>query len=342
MVPASSWERRAMMLGRFKSMQSEKGFTLLTLAMGLGIVAVLGGAITIATIQVFRGASYNQVALAPSAGQFKQVGGKIGTARVQIEEHPYSVVALFSKYAIISTNGDVTVGGNAQVTSNPFITTIGGIYAKGNVVVKNSAAVASEVNATGSITLQNQGTITGVQRHGAEVPVLVFQTDAEITTLANGYKAEAQAIGTLPLDHGDYKINGTQNLGGYIPGDLSITGNANITLTGTVYVTGQIKVTGNPSVVFVGPGTIVAVGDIDLRGKSGITPDPDDIPLIMSVNGDITLGGSSGVLGAPGVLYAARGDIDLKGNSTLYGAAMARNIQSGGSSVIYPFATIIP
>ena len=318
------------MLEQLGSIKSEKGFTLLTLAMGLGIVAILGGAITIATIQMFRGASYNQVALAPSAGQFKQAGEKIGTARVQIEGNPIRMTTQTVKFAIVSTNGSVTVGGNAQVTSDPSLITRGGIYAAGNVIVSGSASVQADVTATGTISGLEH--ITGVPRAGY-APGLVFFSDAEITTMVQQYRTEAQAGGTY---NGDYSVNNDQNLGPlYINGDIKAT-KGDITLTGTVYVTGAVNINGQAT--FSGSGTIVAVGDIDLRGKGTFTPDPGHTPIIFSTNGDITCKGNSGVEKAPGVLYAPRGDIALGGNTSLYGSAMARTVSSTGSSVIYPFA----
>ena len=320
-------------------------------------MAVLGGAITIATVQVFRGASFNQATLSPSAGQFKQAGEAIGTSQTYSESAdtfgrltPIPTI----KYAIVATNGNVEFSGSSQVTSDPSDPNKGGVYANGNVVLSGSADVLADVTATGTITgVSPPGrTIIGMQRQNYTPPV-IFQTVAEIDALANGYKAEAQAGGTF---NGDKTINGgSVNLGPlYINGDLEIKGNATVTLTGTVYIKGEVEMQGSSKVQ--GAFTLVTEEEIELRGNGRLTP--ANIPIIMSLAGHdegddegddegehegdegddeeevITCSGNTEI---SAVLYAPYGKIKLGASSNLYGSAVAKRIESSGSSVIYPF-----
>jgi len=147
---------------------------------------------------------------------------------------------------------------------------------------------------------------------------------------AQQYQAEAEQGG---FHYGNYGKtgSGTCQLGPvHISGDLKLTGSIGIELQGTVYVDGKIRMSGSSYVV--GPSTLVAEGDITVTGSGHL--DPDELPVIMSVYGDIQCSGSSET---SAVLYAPNAEVELVGSASVYGAVVGYSVGTTGSSVIsYP------
>jgi len=80
------------MLSKFFTIhQSQRGMAILTLAMAVGITAILGVAVTVATIQVWRGGEFSQASLLNTRGQFTATGQNISAAQSQITQHPIYV-----------------------------------------------------------------------------------------------------------------------------------------------------------------------------------------------------------------------------------------------------------
>ena len=123
------------------------------------------------------------------------------------------------------------------------------------------------------------------------------------------------------------KVEAVDSLGPtYIYGDLDIQDSA-VTLTGTVYVTGDVVIKGES--IVTGAETLLAEGDVDIKSTDY---DPDNLPLIMSVYGNIECKQDSWV-GA--LLYAPTGMIDLKSDCKLYGSAVGNEVIIKNSEVIY-------
>lgn len=88
--------------------------------------------------------------------------------------------------------------------------------------------------------------------------------------------------------------------------------------------------TGNTNIV--GPGTVVAVGDIEVTGNAKL--DPDNIPVLYSINGGIKVTGNSW---SSVVLYAPSGEVTLTGNSKVYGSIVGKSVRNtGNNGVEYP------
>ncbi len=118
----------------------------------------------------------------------------------------------------------------------------------------------------------------------------------------------------------------------YVGGNLIISSNIDVELGGTVYVCGQITMSGNAQLV--GGETIIAEGDIAISGNSDLNEAAADLPLIISIGGDVTLTGNSDVAA---VIYAPSGNILLQGNTGLYGCAVGLSVTGGGNNdVVYP------
>ena len=253
--------------------------------------------------------------------------GKTTTVESYVSTGPGEPFPLFD-YAVASSNSNLTIRGNVEITSSPEQGN-GDIYANGRLKLVGNVSVDGDAVATDRII-----TIGNVSISGDEVPYLDPPLDSpsrqEIQEMAQEYKSQAEQGG---YHSGNYRITGykTVNLGPlHIGGDLRIAGHVTIILGGTVYVDDDIVEIGN--VTILGPGTLVAGDDIIIAGNSGVTP--DKLPVIMSVNGDITCIGNSDL---DGVLYAANGEIELLGNFDIYGAVVGASVSiNGNPSIIYP------
>ncbi len=106
-----------------------------------------------------------------------------------------------------------------------------------------------------------------------------------------------------------------------------------VTLGGTVYVTGDVTMTRTQ---LEGFGDIVAEGSITINiTEFGLTI-TEFLPLLMSVNSDVTVDGSQAY--SPyieSIIYAPEGRIYLK-MMNAYGSVAASNILLERSSLDYP------
>jgi cytoskeletal protein CcmA (bactofilin family) len=142
---------------------------------------------------------------------------------------------------------------------------------------------------------------------------------------------------------GAVKVEGELNLEGnkdvplgdtlYVGGDFRVSGNATIGFGGTAYICGDIIMTGNSSEL-VGGEAVIAEGDISLKGNSDFNEAAEDIPFVISTDGDITTLGNSDIAA---ILYAPNGHAYLSGNSDIYGAVVGLSVTAqGNNDVFYP------
>jgi hypothetical protein len=116
----------------------------------------------------------------------------------------------------------------------------------------------------------------------------------------------------------------------YVDDDLSLSGSRTINLLNTVYVGDKVQMSG---ATLTGGTTLVAGGDIQLSGSGKFT-NVDDIPFVVSQNGDITFSGASAI---SAIVYAMTGEIKMTGSTCLYGCAIGTDVSLTGASVIeYP------
>lgn len=210
------------------------------------------------------------------------------------------------------------------------------MYVNGNVSIIGSAAdpslIDGDVTASGNVTIGEHSTVTGTIREQANV--MEFPPiDTEV------HKDKAEAGGTY---NGNYSLGkGTHSLGPlYINGNLSIvghpTGNAKVTLQGTVYVTGTVTI---DRAEFYGFGDILAEGDISVI-RTIFDLDVEEVgylPLLISVNGDIYLSGEGGSTLIQAIIYAPAADSQLSViRLDVFGSVAARYILLDHSSIVYP------
>jgi len=219
-------------------------------------------------------------------------------------------------YAIAS-QGTVTLKGQTIVNSDEPAGE-GDVYSGGDILLQNNATINGDASAAGSITIEG-GNITGEQKEGTE-PLDFPEVDTP------RYVSEAQAGGTYS---GDYKVTDNQNLGPlYINGNLVISGNYQVTLTGTVFVTGSVKLSGTPdNYSITGAETLVANYDITMMGSAC-----SGIPLVISVHGNVKLGGTISTQGT--VIYAPEGNVDIFGNPDVNGAVVGRTVTVWGNPTV--------
>ena len=231
------------------------------------------------------------------------------------------IVSLFD-YGMAATEGNINLSGNVEVTSPPDLFE-GDIYANGAINLSGNIEVQGDATATGEINLSGNSFITGDAVGNLGTPLVFAEIDTSI------YLDEADDQGSTLIE-GDLNTSGDgyYELGpAHITGNLIISENQIVTLTGTVWVDGTITMTGNTRIE--GGETIVAVGDIQVTGNTKL--DADNTPLIISTDGSITVTGDSWTTA---ILYAPNGDIMLSGNSMVCGAVVGRNITAEGNNEV--------
>jgi len=232
-----------------------------------------------------------------------------------------SYVALYASmfdYGMAALDGNITMTGNAEVTSLDILS--GDVYANGDINMSGNSEVDGDATATGDINLSANASIAG----GIDDLAVPLEF-AEIETSV--YLGEANQ-GTLIEGNLNINTNGYYDLGPtHITGNLTISGNAIVRLTGTVWIDGTISMSGNTNIE--GSATIVAVGNIQVTGNTKL--DPDDIPLIISTDGNITATGNSWT---SAILYAPNGGIVMSGNSKVYGCVIGESISASGNNVV--------
>ncbi len=250
----------------------------------------------------------------------------------------------------ININDDVYVQGNLLGSNSQRI--YGNAYATGDITLQNSAAITKSAYSQGSISLKTSSQIQGDAHYqdsismsgGSSVlgdlyhetvtmppfPEFHKPTDPETTAKALEYKNAALAGGTYT---GSMTINSNTSLGPkYITGNLNINNNKVLTLTGTIYVEGTITLQNNSRIIMGagGPYAIVTSGNIVMNNN--ITVDTTDaIPMIMSVNGDITSTGSANI---KGIIYAPNGTVTLANSVVVYGSVVGQVVNTTNSTVI--------
>jgi cytoskeletal protein CcmA (bactofilin family) len=254
----------------------------------------------------------------------------------------------------VYATGTITLDNSAKIAKSA--------YAQGSIWLTNASQIQGNAHYQGTISMSGGSSVGGTSHEpwppGVVLPPFPTFTppnDAQIDGNATNYKNTAIGTGTTyfnPPNH-NLTVSGTDTLGGtghysYIPGNLVIAKNAVVTLAGTIFVQGTITVNDSAQIklgagdppsnpwAIVGNGSITINNKASVNGKvSGTYPTP--LPVIMSVNGDITVSGGGGQdIGA--ILYAPRGTIDLQQKTTLYGSAVGKNVSISSLTT----ATIAP
>jgi formylmethanofuran dehydrogenase subunit C len=220
-------------------------------------------------------------------------------------------------FAAASLSGNLTVSGNTMLDSWPD-TGQADIYANGDIILQGGVEVRGSAYCSGDVYTSGSSHVTGnVTEH---IPAYPFE---ELDT--SEYLQEADS-GT-PF-FGDLSITTSRDLGpAHIYGDLSISSSAIVTLGGTIWVNGTVKMSGGSHVE--GAGTIIAEGNLSVTGGGSL--EPADLPVFISVNGNITTAGNQQV---SAVLYAPNGCATVSGTAGLFGAVTGKSVVIATSSTL--------
>ena len=209
-------------------------------------------------------------------------------------------------YAIASEGG--------IIIENPGTVITGSCYTIGTISII-AATVDGNAEATGTVSVTNEGTVTGTITEGAEeLPFPEFD-----------------------IGYYQYKANSV------IPGDLAINGVDPYIVNGILYVTGNVTISNS---TLVGPGSIVAGGKIKVMQNCLVgTGLGTGISLVSAYEsafeGDIAIKIEEGIAENPtivwGLLWSPNGEIKIEMNSRIYGSAVSggRHKIETGSGVIY-------
>lgn len=219
--------------------------------------------------------------------------------------------------AAASLGGDITISGKTVIDSYPEPGQAH-IYSNGNINLEGKVQVQGDATACDNVVISGGSSVTGnVMEHS--IPF----ASAELDTAE--YLEEADE--GFPMI-GDTEITESQTLGPtHIYGDLFISGTANVTLTGTVWIDGGLYMSGSSHIE--GAGTIVTRGDMVITGGGEF--EPQDLPVCISVEGNITTSGNQRVYA---VLYAPEGLVTVTGTSGLFGAVAGNSVLIETSSTL--------
>ena len=210
-------------------------------------------------------------------------------------------------YAIASAAG--------IIIENPGTVITGSCYTIGNISI-DEATVEGNAEATGTVSVINQGTVTGTITEGAdELPFPGFDIGY--------YQYKASSI---------------------INGDLAINGVDPYIIDGILYVTGNVTISNSR---LVGPGSIVAEGKINIGQNSLVgTGLETGVSLVSAYEsafeGDAAIKIEEGIAENPsqvwGALWSPNGEIKIEMNSKIYGSAVSggeHKIETGSGVIDY-------
>lgn len=302
----------------------------------MGITFVIAGAATVATVQFLKAPGMslhnNETVVEPELKGVQSDVLSNGNGSVSQQRNFMASTASIYSYAIIALGGNIDIDNNSTVTSD--------IYANGKINISNNSNVQGNAIATGTISLTNNATIGGDATAESISSIndsnIKGNTREQLTTSINfidlpdlsAYLGEAKTGGTE--DSLDIGNNETISFGPkYITGNITIGNNSTLEISGTIWVKGNI--TFNNNAVIKGPGTIICENDITISKNTQRLP-ADDIPLIISQNGNITVNNSE----ISAILYAPNGTIEFEGNGEVFGSIIGKNINiNNNNKVIY-------
>ena len=229
----------------------------------------------------------------------------------------------------ISDGGTTTVESYVKFTPGSELNIFGGALAsKTSITLKKDSTVNGDVYyCSGSPLDPNQVSGNWTPRGCGEFP-----QQTENLAFAAAMKALAMNGTTYP---NGLTISEPRSLGpAYIIGNLYMSRDVTVTITGVVYVTGTI--TAKSEFTLAGCGVVVAEGDIYLSKIAAFGDDCDS--MLMSLNGSITFKKEATV---NALIYAPNGPINFDKSATVFGGVVGQSIEADkeGSFTYVPRAT---
>jgi Metallo-peptidase family M12B Reprolysin-like len=204
-------------------------------------------------------------------------------------------------------------------------------------IAVGAARVAGDVrSATGGVTIDKDGRVTGDVRAGTTI--------INLGTIGGTASAGSPSpVINAPPVAACSPFSGAGGISGrftYSPatGNLSVAGGKTATLANGTYCFNNVTLSGGATLAVGGPVTIQLRGVLDASGGSllNTTFVPANLELSSSyagANGVILSGGGGGAYLS---LYAPQTNVTLSGGASVYGAVLGRTLTvSGGSAVHY-------
>jgi hypothetical protein len=219
--------------------------------------------------------------------------------------------------------GPGNAGSAASLFSNADVTIVGGTVnggvrsAEGAVTVQDGALVTGDVRAGTAIT--NNGTINGTATPSSPSSTLAAP-DAPACSPFSG------ATGIT----GSFSYNAAK-------GDLTIGGGKSATLADGTYCFHDLILSGGSTLTVNGPVKIFLTGKLSVGGGSRFV-NPTSVPSNLQISSSYAgkdgvklSGGSNAYLS----VYAPKTDVDVSGNSPVFGALLGKRLTIGGESAVH-------
>lgn len=199
-------------------------------------------------------------------------------------------------------------GGNMAMSGNSTISTGNGkVHSNGALAMSGNQKITTPLlSSVGPMTMSGNSTITG----DTVAPSYSISGNAKIT----GTKTvdTVDPIATPDIDLTPYYNYALAN-GEVITGNKTYNGNTALApVGGVLWVEGTLTISGNVTV----QGCLIATKSITLSGNGAQTK-VDDLPAIISRDGDISISGNSTY---HGLIYAKTGAYKGSGNGTITGS----------------------
>lgn len=203
--------------------------------------------------------------------------------------------------------GGSNIGNLGSIGSN------GSVSMNGNVTINGDLAYGP----SGTYSHTGGATVTGQVIHRSEPhyfpPVPAF------------------AVGTQ-----DYSLTGqdTLTLGPGSYGNISLSGQTHLSLSGGAYYINSISESGEAYITVDGSTTLFVKSNMSLGGGSIVnsTGDPSNLTIIYSSTNGVSLNGGSGFYGN---IYAPNAAVTLSGNSGFFGSYIGKTVNDSGTPDIH-------
>ena len=289
-----------------------------TTATNLGSVTLAGGTATLTTATLPLGAQTITASYGGVSGTF---GSSTNTTPLSVT---VTVTGIPSAYILDPTAaGALTLSGNAQLQL-------------AGLVDVDSTSTTSAINASGNAIVSG----SAIQVHGKVLSSgNAHLSPAPVTTVAAFSDPYASlAVPTLPAistsgmtSHGALTVTNTQTIQPGSYGQITVSGNANLTLSPGTYVIAGITISGNAT-VSIGAGNYAIASGVNISGNATVSFGAGNYVLgafTASGNANITLG--AGIYAIAGGGFSISGNTNITGSNVLLYNAGTNYPSAGGS-----------
>lgn len=244
---------------------------------------------------------------------------------VAVVQRPKDVKIKFTQ--AILAGGNINLGnGDTQggTTATTLVANEGDVHTNQSLTIGPNGTINGDASASGTINnaVTNNTNISGTTTPNAPekpIPKIDYQNPFPTNTCSD-----------LDPDSKKIKYDGDC----VVPGDLVLSGQEELTITGKVYVNGNYSETGQAKIIGVTPQNpllpnynkmpmLITMGDLETSGN-GSTSATDNKMLFISVAGDMAIKGNGTVNGLF-INDNPNGTVDVTGNGSIFGGIISKN-----------------